>query len=145
MSLPRLPAHVLILSDMPAAIALLTKALEPEGFRVTSFLAGTPVHGAPDTRVILDLETIIAMAPLPGAIVLDLDNPENQSAGQRFLTQARGDPVLGQIPLILGTTVFDRNFPGASAEPRTAGSVRVLSTPIDEDALLEVLAQVLTP
>jgi CheY-like chemotaxis protein len=146
-----LPAHVLILTDLPATVALLTKALEPEGYTVTSFLAETPfvengpatADGARDTRLILDLETIAAMVPLPDAIVLDLGTPETQSAGYRFVTQARHDPVLGQIPLILGMMAPDGTAAGATPEPWPSGRLRVLSTPIDEDALLEVLAQVL--
>jgi CheY-like chemotaxis protein len=85
------------------------------------------------------------MRPLPDAIVLDLRAPDTQFAGNQFLRQIVHDPVLGQIPIILGTTASDGTAAAASREVGQPDMVRVLSTPIDADAVLEVLAQVVAP
>ncbi len=139
------PPHILILSDTAAAISLLTLALEPEGYKVTSFLVGSAARASSPggtTWITLDLETITAMRPPPTAIVHDLRLPQHQAAAQRFLLHSRQDPVVRRIPLLLCTGAAIRDLPitGAMWED---GSVRLLPTPLDIDALLAVLEQVL--
>lgn len=136
--------HILLLSDMPAAISLLTLALEPEGYKVTSFLAGTAYQEQAHAMVgvttgTLDVETIATMVPLPNAIVHELRHPQNQYAGQQFLVQSQRDLVVGQIPLIFGTATADPGQTATKAEPGEPGCVWVISSPIDADELLTVL------
>lgn len=134
MAQPSLPPHVLIMSDVPADISLLTLALEPEGYKVTSFFSASS----------LDLETIAAMLPLPDAIVHDLRLGQNQRAGQFFLRQAQRDPVVCRIPLIIVTMALPRDRGSGMTKPRATAPVRVLAAPIDADLLLETLEEVLS-
>jgi CheY-like chemotaxis protein len=140
--------HVLLLSDVPATIGLLTLALEPEGYKVTSFLAGTAYQEQAHAMIgvaaaTLDMETIATMAPLPDAIVHELRHPQNQRARHQFLTQSRRDPVVRQIPLILSTTTAVPRQTAITAEPGELGRVRVIRSPIDADELLTILRHLL--
>lgn len=140
--------HILLLTDMPAVISLLTLTLEPEGYKVTSFLAGTTYQEQAHAMIgvataTLDVETIATMVPLPDAIVHELRHPQNQYAEQQFLIQSQRDPVVGQIPLILGTATADPGQTATKAEPEEPGCVRVISSPIDADELLTVLRHLL--
>ena len=126
-----LPPHILLISDWPATISLLTLALEPESYKVTSFLVETASrqqrHAALGVApAMLDVETIATILPPPDAIVHEAHHPQHQHAAQQFLTQFRHDPVVRAIPLIVGSHLLDHASVIARAAVEEGGRVRVL-------------------
>jgi hypothetical protein len=128
-------------------LSLLTLALVPEGYQVTSFLVAFPTRLQPAAQdvvsVTLDVETIATMLPPPDVIVHEAHHPQHQLAAQQFLTQVQHDPVVRTIPLIVGSRPLDHASVVARAALEAGGQVRVLRAPLDADAVLRVLPHLL--
>ncbi len=95
MSIPessQVPRRVLIAEDSPTQAQQLTHILEAQGFEVVS---------APNGRVALEM----ARREKPKLIVSDVIMPEMN--GYDLCSRVKGDPLLGDVPVILVTTLSD--------------------------------------
>src|SRR4051794_7607837 len=121
--MPDLRPHLLIMDDEPAIIDVLTALLEEEGYRVST------------SASLLDLSQIRALAP--DALVLEI-----MFAGERtgwpFVTRARLDRTVGQIPMVLCTAAVPTVDP--MRERLAAQRIQVISKPFDLDELLGAIA-----
>jgi CheY-like chemotaxis protein len=85
-------AHILVMNDAQEIIDLLRDLLEDEGYRVSASI------------YVLDLNRVKELAP--DVMVLDIMFA-GQNKGWLFLTMARLDPQVRQVPIILCTADVD--------------------------------------
>ena len=114
-------APVLVIDDDPAALELMTRYLEREGFAV---------------RAALDGETGLRLAAelQPCAILLDILMPRID--GWAVLSKLKADPVLAGIPVVVVSFVDERGL-GYSL-----GASAYLTKPVEWDRLKEALDRI---
>ena len=109
---------VLVVDDDPATRELLTRFLERDGFEVVAALDG---------REGLDM----ARAIRPRVMLLDVTMP--QMDGRSVLRALRGDPDLGDTPVIMVTVLDEQNL------AFSLGATDYLQKPVDWDELHAVM------
>jgi len=120
-------ATILVVDDSPVNLSLLHSTLEPSGYRVVS--AGTVQQGLAEIRRhTVDL------------ILSDLHMPEK--SGFEFLRLVKADPRTKSIPFVLFSASSSR-FTDVSGRARSLGARLFFSPPIDPQALLAVIKNVL--
>jgi CheY-like chemotaxis protein len=120
--------HILIVNDTQEILALMQELLEEEGYRVTISTA------------LLDLGRIKGLDP--DVIILELLFEHSEVRGWEFLTLARLDPELAEVPLVLCTAAISVVRDEEMAAKLRQLNVRVVLKPFNIDELLEVIAQV---
>ncbi len=119
--------HLLVMDHAPEFLGLLRELFEDEGYRVTASTDPLAIEQVKRLR--------------PDAIVQDLLSDGTPEQGWRFLTQARRDPDLARVPLVLCTTAVDLVRGEAAAEELRRLGVAVVAKPFDLEELLEMLAE----
>ena len=122
--------HILIVNDTQEILDLMQELLEDEGYRVTTSLA------------LLDIDKVKKIAP--DVIVQDLLFEGTQELGWKFLTLARLDPVLAQIPLVLCTAAVRTVTNPEMAEQLNQKGIRIVLKPFTIEDLLTTLDEVRT-
>jgi CheY-like chemotaxis protein len=120
--------HILIVNDTQEILALMQELLEDEGYRVTTSTA------------LLDLTRVKALAP--DVIVLEILFEHSEERGWEFLTLARLDPELADVPLVLCTAAIGVVRDEAMAAKLHKLGVRVILKPFNIDELLGVISEV---
>jgi CheY-like chemotaxis protein len=116
-------AHILVMNDSQELLDLFQALLEAEGYRVSTSI------------YVLDWTRVKDLAP--DVIVIDILF-ERQIKGWEFLTMARLDPGLRQIPIILCTAAI--RTVEAMREQLTTVNVVVVYKPFELEQLLDQIA-----
>jgi CheY-like chemotaxis protein len=117
--------HILVMDDEQELLDFFQMLLEEEGYRVST------------STYVLDLEKVRTLAP--DLMVLDFMF-EGASKGWAFVTMARADRRLSQIPIVLCTGAFNAVAP--MRERLASQRVRVVYKPFDLDELLIAITEV---
>jgi CheY-like chemotaxis protein len=111
---------ILVVDDDPDVRDVLALVLELEGYAVERAIDG------------LDALLALRTAPLPAAIVLDLEMPS--MAGVEFRAAQLRDPALARIPVLV-----------LSASGRTVGAQLRLPKPVEPEALVRAVRELAGP
>lgn len=124
---------LLVVDDDPGDVLLITEALEMVGsVRV--------VHVARDgleALAFLRRQGRFAAAPRPDVVLLDLNMPGMN--GRQVLAEAKSDPLLRAIPILVFTTSQD---PGDILASYSAHANAYVSKPINFDDFGDVVARI---
>src|SRR5690349_9100818 len=121
-------AHILVMNDAQEIVDLLRELLEDEGYHVSTSI------------YVLDLTRVKELAP--DVMVLDIMFA-GQNKGWLFLTMARLDPQLRQVPIILCTATVDTVEKLAEQLERL--DVQVVYKPFELDQLTDAIDAALPP
>jgi two-component system cell cycle response regulator len=116
-------ATILAVDNSLPNLQLVRAVLEPAGFRI---LEARSVHEA---LVVLESDS-------PGLILCDIHMPG--ADGWTLLEEVKADPALAVIPFVfLSSTLVDA--PSCGRQAQALGAVRLISRPIEPDALLRAV------
>jgi len=119
---------IIIIDDDPQIVLFLTTLLEDHGYATISAVDG--VDGLEKVK-----------ADKPDLILLDITMPEK--SGVRFYRDVRDDEALKEIPVIMVTGIMEEFKRFISSRKQVPPPDGYFSKPVDKDALLAKLEEVL--
>ena len=119
---------IIIIDDDPQIVLFLTTLLEDHGYATISAVDG--VDGLEKVK-----------ADKPDLILLDITMPEK--SGVRFYRDVRDDEALKEIPVIMVTVIMEEFKRFISSRKQVPPPDGYFSKPVDKDALLAKLEEVL--
>lgn len=128
---PATPPHILIMDACAAVCDVLLEALEPTGYRLTA------------CHALLEAPQVAALQP--DLIIMERVFAGSLTASCAFLHQARQDPALAGVPVVLSTTQSPRGGNDPDSCGLSAGAIHLLVKPYAINDLLAVVAACVAP